>query len=158
MNRMLRIGMVAVAGVLVVLSGPSWAQQSPEERAQAVAETRQGLFKVIGSYFGPVVGMARGQIPYDGARVAYSAQKIEALAAMIPDVLRTDTRDFGIDTGALDGVWENLEDIAAKASDLEAAAAALQAAAGESQEAAMGAFRKTGGACKACHDEYRQKD
>lgn len=158
MNRIVRrLVMIAVVGVLAV-SGVAWAQPTPEERAQVVVDNRQGLFKVIGSYFGPVVGMARGQIPYDGARVAYAAQKIQALATMIPDLVRTDTRAFDLETGALDTLWDNLEDVAAKAADIENAAAMLEAAAGQDQEAAMGAFRKVGGACKACHDEYRQQD
>ena len=144
--------------ILTLLAGlpfASLAAPTPEERAQAVAETRQGLFKVIVAYFGPVVGMARGQIPYDGAEVARAAEKIGQLAPMIPDMLRNDTRAFDLETEALPAIWDNLDDIATKAGNLRTAAGELQEAAGQNQEAAMAAFRSVGGACKACHDEYR---
>jgi cytochrome c556 len=48
---------------------------SAEERAQTAIDTRQGLLKVVVSYFGPIVGMARGQIPFDAAVIETNAGK-----------------------------------------------------------------------------------
>lgn len=136
-----------------VAEGPT-----PAEQAQATADTRQGLFKIVGRYFGPIVGMARGQIPYDAAVVEYNASKINQLAAMSPDLFSKDTSEFDLETGALPGIWDNLDDFKAKANTLIETSAALAAAASEGKGPAMKAFGKVGGACKGCHDDYRQQD
>lgn len=131
---------------------------TPEEQAQAAADTRQGLFKIVVRYFGPIVGMARGQIPYDAAVVEYNASKINQLAQMSPDLFSKDTSAFDLDTEALPAIWTNAEDFSAKATALIETSAALAAAASEGKGPAMKAFGKVGGSCKGCHDEYRQQD
>lgn len=131
---------------------------TPAEQAQATADTRQGLFKIIGRYFGPIVGMARGQIPYDAALVEYNASKINQLASMSTDLFSKDTSEFDLETGALPGIWTNQDDFNAKAAALVDTSAALAAAASEGKGPAMKAFGKVGGACKGCHDDYRQQD
>ena len=131
---------------------------SAEERAQTAVETRQGLLKVIVSYFGPIVGMAREQIPYDAEVVRNNAEKVALLAPMIPDVFRMDTSGTDLETEALDGIWSNTDDFAAKAATVAERASALAAATADGQGAAMQAFGALGGSCKACHDEYRQQN
>ncbi len=141
-----------------ILSTPAVWAQSAEERAQAVADTRQGLLKVVVSYFGPIVAMAREQIPYDGDVVKNNAEKIAALLPMIPDVFRNDTSSYELDTEALPDIWQNMDDFTDKTNNATQAAQALAAATAEGQGAAMQAFGALGGACKACHDNYRQQD
>ena len=153
MNKLLCASVVALLSLSAAV-----AHGADAERAQIATETRQGLLKVVVSYFGPIVGMARQQIPYDAAVVQSNAEQIAVLLPMIPDVFRMDTRGADVDTEALDGIWENMDDFAEKTQAATEAAQALAAAAGQSQEAAMGAFRQLGGACKGCHDEYRQQD
>ena len=129
-----------------------------DERAQAAAETRQGLLKVVVSYFGPIVAMAREQIPYDGELVKTNAEKISTLLPMIEDVFRANTSEFDLDTEALDNIWETPDDFNAKAQAAAEKASALAAAAAEGQGAAMQAFGQLGASCKACHDNYRQQN
>ncbi|MBT5333502.1 MAG: cytochrome c, partial [Gammaproteobacteria bacterium] len=57
---------IVLLTLLTTFSGSLFAA-SAEERAQTAIDTRQGLLKVVASYFGPIVGMARGQIPFDAA-------------------------------------------------------------------------------------------
>ena len=75
-----------LAGVLL-----SSANIYADERTQALIDTRQGLLKVMGFYIGPMVAMARQQMPYDADMVKANATKMAELAAMIPDVFRVDT-------------------------------------------------------------------
>ena len=138
----------------LLLSGVATA----DERSEAAIEARQGLLKVVGSYFGPIVGMARNQIDYDADVVAHNAAKVSQLAAMIPDVFRHDTSAAGLASGSLDHIWDNQDDFNAKAATVAERAAALAAAAPDGKAAAMQAFGALGGSCKACHDEYRQQD
>jgi cytochrome c556 len=149
----------AAAFVLLAASvaTPLWAAEADERTMNAV-ETRQGLLKVVRSYFGPIVGMARGQIPYDGALVEKNAGKIAELTAMIPDVFRMNTSGASVSTEALDKIWGNTDDFAAKAANASEKASALAAAAANGQGPAMQAFGELGGACKGCHDNYRQQE
>ena len=69
----------------------SVAPTMADERTDAAIETRQGLLKLLGFYLGPIVGMARQQIPYDADTVRANAEKIATLAPLIPDVFRNDS-------------------------------------------------------------------
>ena len=126
-----------------------------DERTQALIETRQGLLKMLGFYIGPMVGMARQQVPYDADVVKANATKMAQLAPMIKDVFKHDTSASDYETESLPGIWSNMDDFNAKADTLAEKAAALAASTAEGQSAFMGAFGATGGSCKACHDEYR---
>ena len=141
---------LVLAGVLL-----SSANLYADERTQALIDTRQGLLKVMGFYIGPMVAMARQQMPYDADMVKANATKMAELAAMIPDVFRVDTSASDIETEALDKIWSDMDDFNAKAAALAEKASALAASTAEGQSAFGSAFGATGGACKACHDNYR---
>ncbi len=128
-----------------------------QERAERAIETRQGLLEVVAHYFGPIVGMARGQIPYDAELVQANAGKIAQLAPMITDVFTMDTRSSGLKSDSLDGIWDNYADFSDKADTATMRALALSAAAQKDQGAAMKAFGALGSACKNCHESYREK-
>ena len=148
----------AVLLLLLAAVAPQAAEgPTPEQRAQAAVDTRQGVFKLIYHYFGPIAGMARGMVPFDADVVEGNANKISQLATMIDDVFKADTTAFELQTDALDGIWAEDSEFAAKAQNLAAKAAALAAAAQAGQDAFPAAFRATGGACKGCHDDYRQQ-
>ena len=72
-----------ICALLFSLSTASWA----DERTEKAIEARQGLLLVMAQYFGPIVGMAKGQIPFDAAVIESNAGKIATLAPMLPDVL-----------------------------------------------------------------------
>jgi len=140
----------------ILFSTNSWSVDD-QERAQVAVDTRQGLLKVIGYYIGPMVGMARGQIDYDADLVATNAEKMGKLTAMIPDLFKMDTSRSGVDSDSLDGIWDNSEDFNNKAAVASQRAFELADAAKEGKTAFMQAFGAAGGACKSCHDDYRQK-
>jgi cytochrome c556 len=145
---------VLASGLLFTASaqdGPT-----PEQRAAAAAETRQGLFKLLIFNLRPIAGMAQGA-PFDAAVAERNARRIAAIAPMIPDVLGAmDTRGFDIETEALDLIWDNLDDISVKAQTLiDNANAFADIAATGDMGATLGAFRSLGGSCGNCHDTYR---
>ena len=57
-----------------------------DEQAQEAIDTRQGLLKMVRLYFGPIVGMARQQIPFDAAVI----ERMES-AAELSVPLKVDT-------------------------------------------------------------------
>ncbi len=135
----------------------SSAALAADERTQDAVDARQGLLKVVRSYFGPIFVMVRGDIPYNAEVVEKNASAIAALLPMIPDLFRMDTSDTDVETGALDTIWDNWEDFAGKAEASAERARALAAAASD-EDAAKAAFRAFGGSCSACHDDYREQD
>ena len=129
---------------------------TPEQVAQAAVETRQSVFKLLIFHLRPIAAMTQGA-PFDAELAERNARRIAALAPMIPDVLAADTRGFDLETEALDNIWDNQDDIAAKAQALmdNANAFADRAATGDMAQT-LGAFRALGGSCGNCHETYRE--
>ena len=135
----------------------SYAQDmTPEEQAAAAVDQRKSLFKTIRYNLGPIAGMAQGA-PFDAEIAERNARRIAVMATMIPEMLAVDTSNFdNIETTALDSIWDNQDDIAAKAQALiDNANAFADAAATGEMGATLGAFRAFGGSCGNCHDTYR---
>ncbi len=144
--------------LLVGVATTAPAAFAADERTEMAVESRERIFVVIRMYFGPIYGMVRGQIPFDGATVTHNATKISELAGMIPDAFVLNTQGADVDTEALDAIWDNIEDFNAKAVTLGERAQALAAAGAEDLDATRKAFGGVGQACKACHDDYREQD
>ena len=143
-----------IFSLLLSFVSTSWA----DERTQKTIEARQGLLKVVAQYFGPIVGIAKGQIPYDAALIEKNAGKVAQLAPMITDMFALDTSASGIETEAKAAIWADYADFSAKAATTTERAQALVAATAEGQGATMKAFGALGASCKSCHDSYRQKN
>ena len=143
-----------ILSLLLSFVSTSWA----DERTQQTIEARQGLLKVVAQYFGPIVGIAKGQIPYDAALIEKNAGKVAQLAPMITDMFALDTSASGIETDAKAAIWADYADFSEKAATTTERAQALVAATAEGQGATMKAFGALGASCKSCHDSYRQKN
>jgi cytochrome c556 len=129
---------------------------TPEEAAIAAAETRRGLFRVMGWVMGPVIAMQEHRTPYDAALLARQAARIQTLAGLIGAVFGPDTRPFpAVQTQVLDKIWTEMPAFDAKADELAAAAHALAVSAQSGdQTAALQAAGRVGATCTACHDTY----
>lgn len=119
---------------------------------------RQSYFTMLAMNFGPIAGMVKGDVPWNEEMLLARAEDFKAITTV--DVARAFApgSDKGT-TRAKPAIWENTDDFVAKYRDLQAAADTLLAAAKTGEKSAVGAaVRETGGACKACHDEYKAKD
>lgn len=131
------------------------AHSSKEEPMQAY---RQSYWALVAMNFGPIGAMLKGDMPWDDAKVAAFADNVAGMATV--DVGRA----FGPGTEkgktrAKPEIWEDTDDFLAKYGDFKTAAAGLATAAKSGDKGTIGAaFKKTGGTCKACHDEYKSKD
>ena len=151
---------IGLAAGALAMAGAAWAQQqqTPEQRAQTVATNRAALFKTMGAAFGPAGAMMQGRATFDAAAAGLAAQRIEVLAGMIKPLTATDTSAIVKNTQARTIVWTERADFEKKADDLVKAAAALRTAAATGNEAATKtALQGLGGACKSCHDKYRDQ-
>lgn len=157
-----RTTIIAASAFAVLFSTAASAQDGPTPAQQAVTatENRQAVFKLLGVNMGPIVGMARGSVPFDAAVAERNAKRISVLATMIPERFAAmDTRDFDVTTEALPIIWENPDDFASKAKALEDAANTFAGlAASGDQATTLGGLRAFGGTCGNCHDTYRVDD
>lgn len=135
------------------------AQALDQEKAEKVAEIRQAVLEIAGWNTGPAAGMVQQKIPYDAERFQVHAERIAFALTMIPDAFAADTREFVLDTEALDAIWEDHEEFLRLAADAEKKSATLaEVAKSGDLEQVTPAFLDMGQACKACHDKFREDD
>lgn len=121
---------------------------------------RQGYFKLLGANVGVLAAMAKGERDYDAAAAQAAADNLVTLSNYKIGHLfmeGTSADDFPDKTRALAKIWEDPSDVQAKFGGFVEAAAGMQAVAGQGKGEMAGALGAVGGACKACHDNYRAK-
>jgi len=119
---------------------------------------RQSAFTLMAMNFGPMSAMLKGEMPWDQEQFARWADDLDDIAEL--DIMRgfAEGTDKGT-TRAKPEIWANMDDFKSKMGDLQEAADALSdAAEAGDKDQIMAAFKATGGACKACHDEYKSKE
>jgi len=147
----------AICSLLVGLGTVPAALSHLESSAFNVSY-RQSLFALLGANFGPMSSMIKGEIPWNDQQFIGWSEDLARAAEL--NILR------GFPTGSESGrtrakpeIWSNMTDFEAKIADLrrETTLMAEVSASGD-KKAIMQQFLKTGGTCKACHDEYKSKD
>jgi cytochrome c556 len=142
------LGVIAAPGVVIA------------QDAEAAIKARQGQFRILALNLGVLGGMAKGEIEY-------SAETAQAAADNLATVASVDQRfnwpegsdNMTVDnTRALPAIWDDTPDVLSKWDDLGTAVATMQTAAAEGPEAIGAALQQVGGACKACHDDYRASE
>ncbi len=147
------------AGTLLTASAQG-DEPTPAERAASAAETRQAVFKLLGYNMGTIGAMAKGDIEFDAEIAERNARRIATLASMIPELFaRMDTREFDVETEALDVIWENPEKFKSRAMDLvDGANEFADIAANGDRREIIGNVRALGSNCGNCHDDFRVDD
>ncbi len=148
--------LILTASVLFTATAQQEAP-TPEQLAENATETRQAVFKLLAFNMGTISGMARGTVEFDAAIAERNANRIAALAPMIPEVFAArDTRDFNVETEALPIIWDRTDEFQEKAANLVTAANTFaEIARGGDKNATIGAVRAFGGTCGNCHDTFR---
>lgn len=153
---MKKLIVLMLSAILLTTTAVAEDEADSQKEARAALKFRQSLFQLIRSNMGALGAMAKGNAPFDAAVMQKNGMRIEQLSLMIEDYMATDTRNFKLDTGALDKIWEQPEEFSEKIISLTSAARNLQAVAkaGDESEfrAAIGAV---GRSCKGCHDDFK---
>ena len=149
---MTRLMLVAatIAGLVTAL--PASAQfQKPED----AVKYRKSAFTVMGNHFGRIGAMAQGRVPFD-ANVAAANADIVVTMSKLPYAGFVEGTG-GSEKGAPNAkVWSDRAGFDAAAKKMQDEVVKLAAAARTNNLDAMKtAFGSAGGACKACHDDYR---
>ncbi|WP_018869568.1 cytochrome c [Thioalkalivibrio sp. ALgr3] len=118
-------------------------------------EYRQGVFKAFSWNFGPMAGMAQGEIPFNEEMFLERADQLARLADM-PWQGFTEGSDLG-ETDAMMEVWEDQETWEQKIADFEEEVSRMTALIDEGADEMQ--LRRQAGeigqSCKACHDSFR---
>ena len=144
----------AVSAVVTILaSGSTAAQVKPED----VIKYRQSVYKIMGWNFGPMAAMVKGEKPYDKEAFARHAMIVSQMSPLAMEGFAAGS-DKGADTKAKPEIWTKSADFKEKMDKMvnDTKKLAAVANAGSFDEIKK-QFGTTGGACKACHDDYKNK-
>ncbi|WP_050521696.1 c-type cytochrome [Pseudorhodobacter wandonensis] len=136
------ISLTLTAGVAIAKDGV----QDPTVKA------RMDLMDSIGMNTKILGDMAGGKAAFDATAAEAAKAALIAAAGEIPAKFEVEADDPVSE--ARPDIWMNMEGFTAKAKGLETAAGAIDVASVEGVQAGMGAI---GGACKACHSDFRAK-
>ena len=150
MKSILSLVVATAAASLVV---PAQAQFAKPEDA---IKYRKNALYVMSTHFGRVGAMANGRIPFDAAAIASNAALAETMSKL-PYVAFIEGSDKG-DTKAQPAIWSDKAkfNAAAEKMQTEMSKLAVVAKAGNI-DAIKAQVGVTGGACKACHDDFRKE-
>ena len=127
------------------------------ERSEPLQSLRQSYFAIVGMTFGPMGDMVKGDIEWNGEQFAAWASDLAAISSVTVERGFAPGSDKG-KTRAKPEIWDNKADFEEKLGNFRMQAAKLaEVAATGDRQAIAGQFRQTGGACKACHDNYKSR-
>jgi cytochrome c556 len=139
---------IIAASVLAMGIVAAFAQSDP-------IAARQALMKKMGAASGDMTKIAKGEAPFDLAKVQASLKVFADNAKQAP-ALFPDTSKSGHDTAALPKVWESKADFDAKFAKLsnDAAVAATKITDEASFKTVYPEISKD---CGSCHQDYRAR-
>jgi len=156
-KKLIATGLVIAAAGAVFSASAQQQEPTPEQLASSATETRQSVFKLLSYNMSAISGMARGTVEFDATIAERNANRIAALAPMIPELFAArDTREFDVETEALPLIWDSMEEFNQKAVNLANAAGTFaEVARGGDRAATIAAVRAFGGTCGNCHETFR---
>ena len=143
---------ILAAGAFAV-AGTAMAQPKPEQ----FVKHRQSAFALMGWYFGPMAGVAKGEKPFNKDEMTKASALVATMAKLPFGSFPAGTETVG-NTRARPEVWTDtakFQDLGTKLVNETDKLAALAAAGDEAGFKKQ--FGAVGGTCKACHDDFQKK-
>jgi len=152
MENPMKKSLLAAGLAVALVSSSALAQMKPE----VMVKQRQAAMTLQGKYFGPMVGMAQGKVPYDAKIVQRNAGFLDNLSRMPWDGFADSTKD--VKSAALPAIWAEPAKWGEAADRLQNETSKLYAVSRSGDEAAVKAqIGAVGKACGGCHESFRQK-
>tara|TARA_Y100001956_G_scaffold19151_1_gene18713 strand:- start:59 stop:493 length:435 start_codon:yes stop_codon:yes gene_type:complete len=143
----MRRPILIAAAVLITTSAHAHnGVKDPEVMARMMAMEK------IGAAFKTLVSMAKQEVPLHQAKARMARDTIVTESGKINALFENPATDPKSE--ALPAIWDNWADFSAKSDKLTAAAKALDF---KDRAALASTLGGVGGACKACHKNYREK-
>ena len=147
------------AGVAaVVLSTMAFADG--HEEVNPAVKARQSHMQLYAHNLGILGGMAQGKVDYDAEAAAAAASNLSTLVTLDQSSYWPAGTDNATIEGtkALPSIWTDFDGVMEASAGMGEAVAAMDVVAGTDLASLQGAMQALGGACSACHREYRQRD
>ena len=142
--------------VLLALAGLASFSAQAQMKPEDAIKLRQSAMKLIGYNFGSIGAMVNDKKPYNKDEAIRNATHIEGLASQPFEFFIAGT-DKG-ETKAKGDIWKESDKFKAAAEKLQAESVKLAQVSKSGDMAALKTqFGATAQACKACHDNYREK-
>ena len=143
---------VAAALALAHLGASAQSFAKPED----AIKYRKASFVVTAAHFGRIGAMVQGKAPFDAKAAAESAEVVAEMSKL-PWAGFVEGSDMG-ETKAKPEIWKQPAKFKEAGEKLQQEAAKLVTAAKGGKEADVKtAFSAVAGACKGCHDDFRNK-
>lgn len=145
---------VTVTLLLAGISMPAYAQFA---KAEDAIKYRQSALFVMGQHLTRLAGMAQGKIPFDAKAAADNAAVVESMSKL-PWAGFGEGTNQGGNTKAKPEVWSDNAKFKEAADKMMAEVVKLNTAAKTGKlDDLKSAVSATGGTCKNCHDNFRNK-
>jgi len=143
--------LILSTAALLAMSSTAFAQFQNADKA---VEYRESVMTVMGTHFGRIGAVVKGDVPYNKDEVAKNA----AIVSMM-STLPWQAFGPGMEGGkAKSEVWSDNAKFKAAAEKLQLATANLNTAAQSGDlDSIKKAFGAAGQACKGCHDDFKKK-
>lgn len=142
-----RVGAV----VAIMLVGGGGAPALAQEVKNPIVAERMRLMSDIGAASKILGDMVSGRTTFDQARAAQAAETLTQLSGRMPDAFAAPETDPASD--ALPSIWQNWSAFSARAETLHAAVKSVDPSSTGSLRAGLADI---GGACRACHTNFRR--
>lgn len=142
--------------IAVSAAAMSFTASAQFAKPEDAVKYRKAAFSVTASHFGRMGAMASGKAPFDAKLAAENAEIVANMAKLPWHAFGegTDTAD----SKAKPEVWRQSAKFKEAADKLQAESVKLVAATKTGKEDAFKtAFATTAGACKSCHDDFKNK-
>ena len=147
------IASLALTSAAIMLALPAQAQFAKPEDA---IKYRKSVMTIQSTHFGRVAGMANGRIPFNAAAAVDNAAIAEAMSKL-PWAAFGEGTGTG-DTKAKPEIWSDNAKFKAAGEKLQGEMVKLVAATKTGNvDTIKVAAGGVGGACKACHDDFRKE-
>ena len=135
----------------------SLSAQAQFVKAEDAIKYRQSSLFVMGQHFTRLAAMSQGKIPFDAKSAADNAAVVESMSRL-PWAAFGEGTEQGGNTKAKPEVWSDNAKFKEAADKMQAEVVKLSAAAKTGKlEDLKAAVSATGGTCKNCHDNFRNK-
>lgn len=145
---------IAALAALCATSGLAAAQQ--QTKPEDVIKFRQGAYRVIGWYMGPLGQMVKGQRPFDQAVFTRNSGVIEQMSHVVPEAFLPGS-DKG-ETRAKPEIWQQQDKFKSAMDRFQSEAAKMSEVSKQGNpDQIKNQFGALAKACSNCHDQFRAK-
>ena len=141
---------------LFVVAGITSLSAQAQLKPEDAIKLRQSAMKLVGYNFGSIGAMVNDKKPYNKDEAIRNASRLEALSSQPFEFFVAGT-DKG-ETKAKPEIWKDTDKFRGLAEKFQTESAKLAQVSRSGDMAALKTqFGATAQACKACHDDYREK-